>query len=438
MFNKRIRLNYWVINILTAIAYILLFGRVYEDCLYGKFDYYGFKLENTDFDAKVITYFLAFLPILFFRPQNRKASDFVSIIIYVMIYVPSLISLQCYYVDYSFSVKYQLTYLIGMCLFFVASRSHNSKAFFSTPSCYVRPKQIIVISVIIALITIVVFKGNIKLVSFEDVYGLRETGGQISQSIPLFPYLYQWMSTVFSPALIALGCYKKNKKQVVGGFALALLFYMTCGMKSTLFIPILSYLLYKSLDKDDNNIIKVFPWLTIGLAIPYIVYLFFKSQLAEILVGLIIMRTYGIAAYMTPLYIDVFQKYPYTYYSHIRIVDAIFGMYPFSTYALGTEVNQAYGTVDPEANMNANFLVTDGIAAGGIIGVLIISLFFYFFLIFLNRLTNRFRYCFVVSLMTGAVISLTNNSLFTTLLTCGFLVVILIYRYIKIDFHGKN
>lgn len=437
MIGKRFKISSSAVNILTAIIYIILFRRVYEDCLYGVFDYYGFKLENTAFRDEVITNILSFLPILLYRPNNKKASDFVAIMIYVMIYVPSLMSLQYYYTDYSFAIKYQLVYFVGMCLFFLVSKNRRS-SYVIKSSVYVRPKVIVVFSVIIALVTLFVFRGNIKLVSFEDVYGLREAGGGIADSIPLYGYFYQWMSTVFSPVLIGYGCYSKNKKLIIGGFALALLFYMTCGMKSTLFIPILSYILYKSLEKDKNNIIKIFPWLTLGLAIPYFIYLTFQSRLAEILVGLILMRTYGIAAYMTPIYIDVFQQYPYTYYSHIRIVDAIFGMYPFATHALGMEVNQAYGTVDQGANMNANFMVTDGIAAGGLLGVLFISVLFYFFLIILNRLTNRFEYCFVVSIMTGAVISLTNNSLFTTLLTCGLLVVLLIYKYIKVDSYERN
>ena len=437
MISKRLRISSVAVNILTAIIYIILFRRVYVDCLYGVFDYYGFKLENTSFGDEVITNILSFLPILLYRPNNKKASDFVAIMIYVMIYVPSLVSLQYYYTDYSFAIKYQLVYLVGMCLFFLVSRNRSSM-YVVRSSVYVHPKIIVVFSVIIALATLIVFRGNIKLVSFEDVYGLRETGSEIADSIPLFGYFYQWMSTVFSPVLIGYGCYIKNKKLIIGGFALSLLFYMTCGMKSTLFIPILSYVLYKSLDKDENNIVKVFPWLTLGLAIPYFFYLSFQSRLAEVIVGLILMRTYGIAAYMTPIYIDVFQQYPYTYYSHITIVDAIFGMYPFATHALGMEVNQAYGTVDQGANMNANFMVTDGIAAGGLLGVIIISVLFYFFLIILNRLTNRFEYCFVVSIMTGAVISLTNNSLFTTLLTCGLLVVLLIYKYIKVDSYGRN
>lgn len=437
MIGKRFKISSSAVNILTAIIYIILFRRVYEDCLYGVFDYYGFKLENTAFRDEVITNILSFLPILLYRPNNKKASDFVAIIIYVMIYVPSLISLQYYYTDYGLAVKYQLVYLVGMCLFFLVSKNRKSLHVIRS-TIYVRPKTLVLFSIFIALVTLIVFRGNIKLVSFEDVYGLREAGGEISESIPLFGYLYQWMSTVFSPVLIAYGCYKKNKKLIIGGFALSLLFYMTCGMKSTLFIPILSFVIYRSLNKDENNIVKFFPWLTVGLAIPYFFYLSFQSRVAEILVGLILMRTYGIAAYMTPIYIDVFQKYPYTYYSHIRIVDAIFGMYPFTTHDIGWEVNQAYGTVDPEANMNANFMVTDGIAAGGLLGVIFISFLFYFFLIILNRLTNRFDYCFVVSVMTGAVVSLTNNSLFTSLLTCGFLVVILIYKYIKIDSYGKN
>jgi len=426
--NKRI------INIITAVLFIVVFRQAYENCLFPVFEYYGYKLENTEYVAELLTNILAFLPILFFKPQNRDVSDFLGILIYVMIYVPTLIGIQYYYVSYSTAIPYQLAYLFAMCLFFSASSNKSSKRKLPPPSFYVSTKAILGLGIIVLLMTLVVFRNNMQLVSFDDVYDLRTSGTQLSESIPVYDYLYAWMSTVFSPFFVTIGCVKNKKSLIYLGFFMSLVFYMTCGMKSTFFIPILSLFFFNYLKKKQDAFYFIFPFLLLGLALPYVLYLSFDSHIVEILVGLIIMRTYGISAYLTPIYIDVFQRYPYTFYSHIRIVDAILGIYPFETHSLGNEVNLAYGTPDIEAQINSNFLVTDGIAAAGIGGIVFISIVFYLFLIYLNRLSKTNNIYTAIAILMGAAISLTNNSLFTTLLSSGLLFVICILRFVKIDF----
>lgn len=420
------------INIITAIIYVFVFRAAYENCLCDVYGYYGFKLENKDSFAILLSNIIAFLPILLYRPQ-RKVSDFIAIVIYVIVYVPTIISLQCYYRDYSFSLPYQLAYLFATCLFFLASKNIYSFSVFRKNNSLFRVKPFITLGVFVFLFTIVLFNTNIQLVSFDDVYGLRESGSSIANSIPIYDYLYSWMPNVFSPLLVAIGCMRKNKILVIIGFLMAILYYATCGMKAALFIPLVSYLVFKYLERDDDNIKYIFPFLTLGVIIPYYLFVFADSSLVRAVIGLLLMRTYGISAFLTPIYIDVFQEYPYTYYSHVRIVDAIFGMYPFKTHSLGNEVAAAYGAYDAEANMNANFLITDGIAAGGVWGVVFIAIVFYFFLLLLNKLSNRIQYYAAMSMMAGVAISLTNISLFTTILSSGMILLLVFLRYTKIQ-----
>ena len=429
--NKTLKISGHAISIITAILYIFVFRRVYEDCLVAVYGYYGYRLDNTDIAAQWITNFLAFFPIIFYQPK-QKVSDFISIVIYVIVYVPTLISLQCYYPDYSFSVKYQIAYLFAMCLFFLSSKLHRSSISFSNRHL-LKVKPFLVFGILVFLLTIAIYNTRITLVSFETAYDIRESGGSLANSIPVFGYFYAWMPTVLSPIFVTVGCVRNNKTMIVLGFCMALLYFMTCGMKSAVFIPILSYLLYKGLDKNERMVYKIFPYLTVGVIVPYILFVLFDTPIVSALVGLLLMRTYGISAFLTPIYIDVFQEYPYTHYTHIAIIDAIFGGYPFKTHSLGNEVSQAYGALDAEANFNANFLVTDGIAAGGITGIIIISIIFFLFLILLNQLSTKLRYPVAVSLVTGVSISLTNVSLFTTLLSFGLLFLLVFLRYTNIN-----
>ena len=73
-------------------------------------------------------------------------------------------------------------------------------------------------------------------------------------------------------------------------------------------------------------------------------------------------------------------------YSHIGIVNYITGAYPFGKDALGKAVWSGYKgfSIEESMNANANFLVTDGVAAAGIYGVFIIAIIFYYLLKYLS------------------------------------------------------
>jgi hypothetical protein len=82
-------------------------------------------------------------------------------------------------------------------------------------------------------------------------------------------------------------------------------------------------------------------------------------------------------------------------------------------------------------NANANFWATDGIASLGIFGVLLISIFFSFFLILLNALTELRKNNLHILVLIPFLISLTNTSLFSSFLTGGLFLVILLFVFLQ-------
>lgn len=429
-----------MINILTTIVYIYLFRRVYVDYLYGFFGFYGYRLTNQSQISTIITNILLFIPILYYKAHS-KLSDVFSIVIYVLIYVPTLVALQYYYDDYSFVVPYQVLYFFALMLFFSASRNHISNEKYRIKKRTIKYKPFITLGIIAIIGVFIVFRGNIRLVSFSDVYDLRwSSGDTIADSIPFFGYLYMWMANTLCPLFVALGLLLHKKKLVILGFFMALLYYMTCGMKGTLVVPIIAYIFFKKLD-NPVNIKFIYPFLVSGVFFAYLLLLLFPSNEAiGMLISIILMRTYGIASLLTPMYIDVFQSYPYTYYCHIGILNKIFGLYPFDNPSLGTAISEAYGGYDTESVSNANFLVTDGIAAGGLVGLFIISVLFYYFLCHLNKLSNNYRFNFVISAMAGIIMAFSNVSIFTTILSCGLILLLVFFRYVKFNkqYNARN
>ena len=112
-----------------------------------------------------------------------------------------------------------------------------------------------------------------------------------------------------------------------------------------------------------------------------------KDEVLQLGAGfIVILRTTAVAGWLTQYYLRFFSvnDKPYTLYSHINIINLLTEYYPYAD-SLGKTV--AYGS----QNANANFLLTDGVAAAGIFGLLLIGLVFYVLLHILNSISYRYR-----------------------------------------------
>lgn len=391
---------------------------------------FNYTENNTSFTSIWLTNLLVFLPILFYK-ATQKLSDFLSIMIYTLVFVPSMISMQNHYTD-NYSLPYQIAYTVAMVMFFIAGNSRISSQTYTTKLNKVTLKLYLTAGVIMLLFVLLLFRSNLKMVSFEDVYDLREDSHKVTDGIPMVGYVQMWLSNFFSPLFIAVGCFKKKKSLVLLGFAMSLLTYMSTGQKSALFLCFASLVFYH-LFKSERSVRYIFPSIALGLFVPYLIQMcFFDETLILPIVAVLLMRTYGISDQLTPIYLDIFRTYPYTYYSHINAVNFFTGMYPFKNPSMGNAIWEIYTNGRGESNVNANFLITDGVAAAGLIGVILITVFFYFLLCYLNKLSNRFEYNFVIALMVGIISSFTNLSIFTTLLSSGLFLIMLFFRYTTI------
>jgi hypothetical protein len=120
---------------------------------------------------------------------------------------------------------------------------------------------------------------------------------------------------------------------------------------------------------------------------------------------------------------DFFSRHGYTYWSHVRFVSR-FIPYTYDLqipYLIGREY---YG--NDVLSANAHFMATDGIAAAGIPGLLLISAVAGLVLYVIDLLAKRHDRLFLLLLLAGPLIALLNVGLFTTLLTDGLGVLIVL------------
>ncbi|MGE0458959.1 MAG: hypothetical protein AB7O56_12235, partial [Bauldia sp.] len=138
------------------------------------------------------------------------------------------------------------------------------------------------------------------------------------------------------------------------------------------------------------------------------------------------MRTLGIQGAMAGVYADFFTANPHTYWSHVNFVATLIN-YPYTLplgYVIGTHLVGGAGF-----NANASFWVTDGIAAFGYAGIVLIGGVFGFLLAIANRLVPADRLVFGALLAIPFVMFLANTSLFTSLITGGGLLIAILLLY---------
>lgn len=83
-------------------------------------------------------------------------------------------------------------------------------------------------------------------------------------------------------------------------------------------------------------------------------------------------------------------------------------------------------------NANANFMLTDGYAAGGILGILIVAIVFIIIKSILNGTGSRYNPQVLFVGFFPAISAMMNVSIFTSVLSSGLLIIYLILLKFKL------
>ncbi|WP_227097004.1 O-antigen polymerase [Bacteroides salyersiae] len=342
--------------------------------------------------------------------------------------------------DFQLAIKYQLVFLLGMTLFFLSDIDSGKVVILKKN--YIPIKFYLWVGIIMLFFVVIYYGSSLRLVSFSKIYELRVDNYEAKLSrFPLIGYFILWISNFFRPLFLSIGLVYKKKEFVLIGVLMAILIYMATATKGTLFSPLFAFGLYWCLKYIGFK--YLFPLIVFFFLL--VVSLFKLTEHSEssmssvffVVSAILLMRSLGISALLNTAYIDFFETTKlHTYYTHINVINRIFGGYPFGEDALGKAVWGGYSgeSVDDAMNANANFLATDGVAAMGIWGVLLVSILFYFLLKYLNKVSKSHNTDFVFILCLGSILSLLNVSLFTTLLSCGLILIIICLKYSTIRY----
>jgi hypothetical protein len=126
-------------------------------------------------------------------------------------------------------------------------------------------------------------------------------------------------------------------------------------------------------------------------------------------------------------YQHFFQTMPHTYLGHVGLIGR-FVPNPYEL-SMGEEVASFYGITGKYGltNANASFFAMDGIGGFGLPGILVMGLVCALVFWILDSCARDFDLKFSVPVLAMVIMSLTNVSLFTTLLGNGLIAMMLMF-----------
>ena len=426
-------------RILCVLIYILLYDYIYEDYIYQVFGYIG-DLDYVKMNVIQYLFWITFsiLPIVFYHRIN-EISTFLCLFIYILVYIPFIHAL---FITERITTFETYSYASILCTFFILFfQIHRMPILLGIQIKPAIPIYIVeLVTLSITLIFIATRASSMHFVNIftqsDLLYDLRAQNSEKVEERSLILYLQGWLVGAFYPFLLVW--YLKHKNYIKAGTILVgyFLLFMVDMQKGTFLMPFLLLAFYFLIKwKQETICNRLHSYIFGGLIILSGTLMIFVDQDNKLLFTIstfVLLRTVCVSGWLTQLYIHFFQENPYTYYTHINIVNAITNAYPY-------DVPLGMAVAHNSQNANATFFLTEGVASWGIIGVAITGFLFLFFLYLINSITFRYQKNEIFAMFIPTLFSLLNASIFSTMLTGGlFILIFLLASYNPLECEDKN
>jgi hypothetical protein len=414
--------------VLTIGLYIALFQWVYVQYLFPTFDYLGFGFNSPPPRYLFLAWVLALSPSLWMPLRLTRPSQLAYWVLYISVFLPSMF--VPLYAEMEPDREIAVLMLVFFLAFLVMGLGYRLPLWRTRGiplSAQAFWKGLGTLFAAVAVFLMVVFRSNLHFVSFNDLYDLRAAANDITNDFADFAFML--LTGAISPFFMGYGLFYRRRGLFLWGAAGQLLAYSVGGTKgsilSLLFIPGM-YLLLR---------VRRIPFGALfSLACFALLAVFAGTYLAagkepgvalSMVLFVVFSRTLGMGGLLTAQYFDFFQSNPFTYWSHLKIVNW-FVHYPYQ-YPVGQELGLAYaGTIRLDAT--THFFATDGIEAAGLPGLFLIAVFCGIVFWVLDSASQKHDPRLAALITTYAAYNLANISIFTTLLSGGLgLIILLLY-----------
>jgi hypothetical protein len=415
-----------IVLVCCMVLYVACFEWMYVHYLYPVWDYFGFHYEPPSFEYLLLVRTLSVLPALWMPIQLQRPSQLAYWVLYVMVLIPSLFVPFFAGLNPAAEISgLALTLFVG---FAIIGSSYLLPLLplhrFKLPRGVFWFFFALVVFGLTAWM-VLVFRHNLHIVSFADVYDLRNDSSDIAEGT-LVNYAYMALTGAINPFLMGCGLYYRRAWLFASGAFGQLLVYSVLGTKgailSILFVPGMYFLLRGRRIPFGLKLTLGISALLVGLCVSYSNSGANPGPLQTVILFVVLMRTFSGAGLTTAWYYDFFQRNPITYFSHIHGVN-LFVHYPYVN-VLGIEVGSAYSG-DATLDASAHLWATDGLGALGVPGILVISALCALVFWVLDSASRGHDVRFVALATTYAAYNLANISIFTSLFSGGLALLIL-------------
>ena len=414
-----------------AFIFVGLYHWIYSTYVNPIFEYAHYEYYSHAIGLYVLSYLFAVAPV-FFSTNRKNPATYGAALLYVFCYAPAQMTILFMWARSEISLIFlQASLAASMSAFFYISKykvslglSKNFNSSNNKGELTFKAKKVIFILTL--LFTISLILGNwshMRLVGFDDVYDLRfdardaEIGG-------VSGYFILWLTTFIIPYYAANGVFEKRKWQLCVAALLGLISYMANGAKISLLMPYAIMIISLMYMARGNFLSRL---LLYCVAVLFMLVLIDSPGL-DLVKSLLIMRTLSTGGWTMITYYEFFTNNGFTYYSHVRIIDAIFGLYQYGDYSLGQLIGMEYSG-SSDANFNANFWASDGIAALGTIGIIPVTIFLMMVMLMINAAGDHCDKRLLAIWLTGFWMALLNSPLTTSLFSGGAILILMLVWY---------
>lgn len=430
--------NSVLLNIIVAILYVLEYRYAYLHFVIERFGYANLTYDPVN-GVTLLMLLQAVLPIVLYKGFRNIASG-LSIFTYIFVYIPFVVTIYIASFPAFLRISFSVVFLILMCLFFATD---NHSAF---KSVFIKRKKVFsfhyfeVLFVLLFIIALIINRRNLTFVNFlsadNALYELRAEEG-VGELGKFNIYLTLWLSHAFLPILLVY--YYIDRKWLKFAFSIVgfMVMFMIDKQKITFIIPFVMWgmlYVYRTRKQFLERFFHIIIMSIMALSSLFLTYRIQKTDNIALsgVAMIVILRTQCIEGEQLDRYAQFFEieNNPYTYYGHVRFINAITHTYPYPK-SIGEMVADKEGS-----NSNATFLLMDGLAAAGLFGCLFIGLIFIFVKSILNAMGKRYDNMLLVTILLFAIFSMLNTSLFTSLLSFGFIIIylsLLFFRFPAIE-----
>jgi len=404
--------------------------------------YYGFTYDAPGEVEWVV--FIALIAVGSLAVPKRIDSPGALVVVsmFIVVYIPTVVVTLCLnenrVVEYGWELVAMASAYTVMCAA-VKKSSHYDLAGGVTDVAAPgflggRLERLLLITWAIGCVILVwVYRSKMRFVGLDEMYSQRAIGSSVGN---MMGYVQAYFGKLLSPALIAAGLVYKRKHLVAIGSLGCLVIYMITAEKTMLFMPVALVALYGMLSARSRFFgTTAFASTVVAAMVVFATVVAGAGGFGRNVADIVSMRAMGLPGLTLSQYETVFGTSGYTWWSHVKGIETLVSAPSAYTKDinwpnLGHMVGDRFYHHE-ETNANANMFASDGVAAAGAFGIVVIGSVASVWLFILNRASRGWDRRFAILAILPVSLLLLNGSLFTVLLSFGGIAWLFVFAYFR-------